>query len=92
MKTISMEKPTINKTQVFTIPAGYGGNMDYSHISKGECVISDRLILVITYADKYELKGYLQYSGKPLKLSILHFMLSLDKSGILKNRGTYFTK
>ena len=55
-----MEKAAINKTQVFTIPAGYGGNMDYSHISKGEYVISDRLILVITSADKYELKGYLQ--------------------------------
>lgn len=87
-----MEKAAINKTQVFSIPAGYGGNMDYSHISKGEYVISDRLILVITSADKYELKGYLQYSGKLLKLSILHFMLSLDKSGILKNRGIYFTK
>lgn len=92
MKTISMEKPTINKTQVFTIPAGYGGNMDYSHISKGECVISDRLILVITSADKYELKGYLQYSGIPMNLNILHFMLCLDKSGILDNRGVYFTK
>ena len=87
-----MEKSTINKTQVFTISAGYGGNMDYSHISKGECVISDRLILVITSADKYELKGYLQYSGIPRNLSILHFMLCLDKSGILDNRGTYFTK
>ena len=87
-----MEKTTINKTQVFTIPAGYGGNMDYSHISKGECVISDRLILVITFANKYELKGYLQYSGIPIKLNILHFMLCLDKSGILKNRGIYFTK
>ena len=87
-----MEKTAINKTQVFTIPAGYGGNMDYSHISKGECVISDRLILVITSADKYELKGCLQYSGKPMKLNILHFMLCLDKSGILKNRGIYFTK
>ena len=89
---ISMKKAAINKTQVFTIPAGYGGNMDYSHISKGECVISDRLILVITSADKYELKGYLQYSGIPRNLSILHFMLCLDKSGILKNRGIYFTK
>ena len=89
---ISMKKAAINKTQVFTIPAGYGGNMDYSHISKGECVISDRLILVITFADKYELKGYLQYSGIPIKLNILHFMLCLDKSGILNNRGTYFTK
>lgn len=87
-----MEKAAINKTQVFTIPAGYGGNMDYSHISKGECVISDRLILVITSADKYELKGYLQYSGIPRNLSILHFMLCLDKSGILDNRGTYFIK
>ena len=87
-----MEKAAINKTQVFTIPAGYGGNMDYSHISKGEYVISAELTLVITLADKYELKGYLQYSGKLLKLSILHFMLSLDKSGILNNRGTYFTK
>ena len=87
-----MEKTAINKTQVFTIPAGYGGNMDYSHISKGECVISDRLILVITSADKYELKGYLQYSDIPRNLSILHFMLCLDKSGILDNRGTYFTK
>ena len=87
-----MEKTTINKTQVFTIPAGYGGNMDYSHISKGEGVISDRLILVITFANKYELKGYLQYSGIPIKLNILHFMLCLDKSGILKNRGIYFTK
>ena len=46
-----MEKAAINKTQVFTIPAGYGGNMDYSHISKGEYVISDRLILAITAAD-----------------------------------------
>ena len=87
-----MEKASINKTQVFTIPAGYGGNMDYSHISKGECVISDRLILVITFADKYELKGCLQYSGIPIKLNILHFMLCLDKSGILNNRGIYFTK
>ena len=87
-----MEKAAINKTQVFTISAGYGGNMDYSHISKEECVISDRLILVITSADKYELKGYLQYSGIPMKLNILHFMLCLDKSGILKNRGIYFTK
>lgn len=89
---ISMEKAAINKTQVFTIPAGYGGNMDYSHISKGEYVISDRLILVITFADKYELKGYLQYLGISIKLNILHFMLCLDKSGILNNRGTYFTK
>lgn len=87
-----MEKAAINKTQVFTIPAGYGGNRDYSHISKGEYVISDRLILVITSTDKYELKGYLQYSGIPRNLSILHFMLCLDKSGILNNRGTYFTK
>ena len=87
-----MKKAAINKTQVFTIPAGYGGNMDYSHINKGECVISDRLILVITSADKYELKGCLQYSGIPIKLNILHFMLCLDKSGILDNRGTYFTK
>lgn len=82
----------MNKTKVFSIPAGYGGNMDYSHVNKGEYVISAKLTLVITLADKYELKGYLQYSGKPIKLSILHFMLSLDKSGILKNRGTYFTK
>lgn len=87
-----MEKSAINKTQVFTIPAGYGGNIDYSHISKGECVISDRLILVITSANKYELKGYLQYSGIPINLNILHFMLCLDKSGILDNRGVYFTK
>ena len=87
-----MEKSAMNKTKVFSIPAGYGGNMDYSHISKGEYVISAEITLVITLADKYELKGYLQYSGQPLKLSILHFMLSLDKSGILKNRGIYFTK
>ena len=82
----------MNKTKVFSIPAGYGGNMDYSHISKGEYVISAELTLVITLADKYELKGYLQYLGIPMKLNILHFMLSLDKSGILKNRGIYFTK
>lgn len=87
-----MEKTAINKTKVFSIPAGYGGNMDYSHISKGEYVISAELTLVITLADKYELKGYLQYLGIPMKLNILHFMLSLDKSGILKNRGIYFTK
>ena len=82
----------MNKTKVFSIPAGYGGNMDYSHVNKGEYVISAELTLVITLADKYELKGYLQYSGIPMKLNILHFMLSLDKSGILKNRGIYFTK
>lgn len=82
----------MNKTKVFSIPAGYGGNMDYSHINKGEYVISAELTLVITLADKYELKGCLQYSGIPMKLNILHFMLCLDKSGILKNRGIYFTK
>lgn len=82
----------MNKTKVFSIPAGYGGNMDYSHISKGEYVVSAELTLVITLADKYELKGYLQYLGIPMKLNILHFMLCLDKSGILKNRGIYFTK
>lgn len=87
-----MEKAAINKTQVFTIPAGYGGNMDYSHVNKGEYVISAELTLVITLADKYELKGYLQYSGISMKPNILHFMLCLDKSGILKNRGIYFTK
>lgn len=87
-----MEKAAINKTQVFTVPAGYGGNMDYSHINKGEYVISAELTLVITLADKYELKGYLQYSGIPIKLNILHFMLCLDKSGILNNRGIYFIK
>lgn len=87
-----MEKTAMNKTKVFSIPAGYGGNMDYSHINKGEYVISAELTLVITLADKYELKGCLQYSGKPMKLNILHFMLCLDKSGILKNRGIYFTK
>ena len=82
----------MNKTKVFSIPAGYGGNMDYSHINKGEYVISAELTLVITLADKYELKGCLQYSGIPMKLNILHFMLCLDKSGILKNRGIYFIK
>lgn len=82
----------MNKTKVFSIPAGYGGNMDYSYINKGEYVISAELTLVITLADKYELKGCLQYSGIPMKLNILHFMLCLDKSGILKNRGIYFTK
>ena len=82
----------MNKTKVFSIPAGYGGNMDYSYINKGEYVISAELTLVITLADKYELKGCLQYSDKPMKLNILHFMLCLDKSGILKNRGIYFTK
>lgn len=87
-----MEKATINKTQVFTVPTGYGGNMDYSHINKGEYVISAELTLVITLADKYELKGYLQYSDIPMKLNILHFMLCLDKSGILNNRGIYFIK
>ena len=87
-----MEKTAMNKTKVFSIPAGYGGNMDYSHINKGEYVISAELTLVITLADKYELKGCLQYSGIPMKLNILHFMLCLDKSGILKNRGIYFTK
>lgn len=87
-----MEKIAINKTKVFIIPAGYGGNMDYSHINKGEYVISAKLTLVITLADKYKLKGYLQYSGIPIELNILHFMLCLDKSGILNNRGTYFIK
>ena len=87
-----MEKTAMNKTKVFSIPAGYGGNMDYSHINKGEYVISAELTLVITLADKYELKGCLQYSGIPIKLNILHFMLCLDKSGILNNRGIYFTK
>ena len=87
-----MEKTAMNKTKVFSIPAGYGGNMDYSHISKGEYVISAELTLVITLADKYELKGCLQYSGIPMNLNILHFMLCLDKSGILDNRGVYFTK
>ena len=87
-----MEKTAMNKTKVFSIPAGYGGNMDYSHINKGEYVISAELTLVITLADKYELKGCLQYSGISMKLNILHFMLCLDKLGILKNRGIYFIK
>ena len=87
-----MEKTAMNKTKVFSIPAGYGGTMDYSYINKGEYVISAELTLVITLADKYELKGCLQYSGIPMKLNILHFMLCLDKSGILKNRGIYFIK
>ena len=76
----------MKKTEVFTIPAGFGGTMDYSYIETGKYQIN-RYFLVITEANKYQLSGFIEYPDEAVAPDILAFLTVLEP--LLGSRGVY---
>lgn len=76
----------MNKTKVFTIPAGFGGIMDYSSIEKGKYQIN-RYFLVITEANKSQLSGFIEYPEGAIAPDILAFLTVIEP--LLGSRGVY---
>lgn len=77
----------MNKTKVFTIPAGFGGIMDYSiRVEKGKYQIN-RYFLVITEANKSQLSGFIEYPEGAVAPDILAFLTVLEP--LLGSRGVY---
>lgn len=78
----------MKKTETFTIPAGFGGIMNYSPIETGKYQIN-RYFLVITEANKSQLSGFIEYPDGDgvIAPDILAFLTVLEP--LLSSRGVY---
>lgn len=76
----------MKKTEVFTIPAGFGGNMDYSNVEEGKYQIN-RYFLVITEANMSHLSGFIEYPDGAVAPDILAFLTVIEP--LLGSRGVY---
>lgn len=76
----------MKKTETFTIPAGFGGTMDYSYIEIGKYQIN-RYFLVITEANKSQLSGFIEYPDGAVAPDILAFLTVIEP--LLDSRGVY---
>lgn len=76
----------MKKTEIFNIPAGFGGIMNYSHIETGKYQIN-RYFLVITEANKYQLSGFIEYPDEAVAPDILAFLTVVEP--LLGSRGVY---
>lgn len=76
----------MKKTEIFNIPAGFGGIMNYSHIEKGKYQIN-RYFLVITEANKSQLSGFIEYPDEAVAPDILAFLTVVEP--LLGSRGVY---
>ena len=76
----------MKRTETFTIPAGFGGIMDYSHVEEGKYQIN-RYFLVITEANKYQLSGFIEYPEGAVAPDILAFLTVIEI--LLGSRGVY---
>ena len=76
----------MKKTEVFNIPAGFGGIMNYSHIETGKYQIN-RYFLVITEANKSQLSGFIEYPDEAVAPDILAFLTVIEP--LLGSRGVY---
>ena len=76
----------MKKTKTFTIPAGFGGIMDYSNVEAGKYQIN-RYFLVITEANKSQLSGFIEYPEGAVAPDILAFLTVIEP--LLGSRGVY---
>ena len=75
----------MKKTGIFTIPAGFGGTMDYSNL-EGKYQIN-RYFLVITEANMSQLSGFIEYPDEAVAPDILAFLTVIEP--LLGSRGVY---
>lgn len=84
----------MKRTETYTLPAGYGGNMDFSHVQVGEYPISteenSEIILVISEASGSYLRGYIEHADRLTGINMLHFLMCIDAKKVLSNKGVYF--
>ena len=77
----------MKRTETFTIPAGFGGIMDYSSVvEKGKYQIN-RYFLVITEANMSHLSGFIEYPDEAVAPDILAFLTVIEP--LLGSRGVY---
>lgn len=80
------------RSEKFTLPVGFGGNMNYSNVVPGEykqeLQNGKTITIVISKVDKYSISGYLE-CPEGVEANILLFMRCIDHIGILKNKGVY---
>lgn len=84
----------MKRTETYTLPAGYGGNMDYSNVELREYPVSTHknaeIILVITEVTDSYLRGYIEHADRLTGINMLHFLMCIDAKKVLSNRGVYF--
>lgn len=84
----------MKRTETYTLPAGYGGNMDFSNVQVGEYPVSteenSEIILVISETSESYLRGYIEHADRLTGINMLHFLMCIDAKKILSNRGVYF--